>query len=525
MPLKKSQIARLIEKVDVYLQDNVDKFPTREEYDFLEDRVATIRYDFYSVGMDYDFPAIMMDLRAIIGKIGAVRNNPIKVKTRGINGGKSQSKVEDGMVVIYADEATAKTIRETFRVNHGVTPERESPITYKVGEVNRLIHYGFIDPAVGSQKRKRTSSILGDIFDFDKPVAPPIKRQQLDQDDLLVPKDDIFDLNGLDLNPSIEDFDGLDDHAVQDLLTFLDTELELPEMFGSPQGPPEDDTKASYYFPKAGGCYHSTDIFGEFGTDVSDFVKFRGDRNTVVYMDYLWNRYFLGSVIVGGGGNAETDSALHLFLSNRKYRHKQNIVSNSIDVLGDGKLRAPIDFSDGKHTLDKLQYHLEGIIVDKIFIQLCLELGASARHANVLVVDKTHKKLIRFEPHGAMRNPSSRIYNPMKVDGVMAYFVEKYLPGYTYVKPSDYIPATGVQIIEAYNENFAEVRDKRGRLLQAGGFCVAWTYLFIWMFDHVSVECNAKDVYSRFGNLDANGLALLIRRVMHYIYNKTKGFK
>ena len=143
------------------------------------------------------------------------------------------------------------------------------------------------------------------------------------------------------------------------------------------------------------------------------------------------------------------------------------------------------------------------------------------------VVNVVHKKLVRFEPHGAMRNPGIRIYNPMKVDSFMMRFAERYLPGYTYVKPSDYIPADGVQVREAYNDNFEKVRDKLGRLREAGGYCMAWTYAFIWVYNRSSEKCNpnAKDVYNIFDRLDANELAILIRRVMHYIYNQTKHFK
>ena len=548
MPLKPSQIARLIEKVNVYLQDNVDKFSDREEYDILEDRLATIRYDFYSVGMAYDFPAIMMDLRSIIGKIGAVRNNPIKVKTRGITGGKSRSEVRDGLVVIYADEETAKTIRETFRVNHGVTPVSESPITYKVGEVNRLIHYGFIDAAVGSQKRKRTSSALDDIFDFDNVLAPPSKRRQAQQAQQSV-VNRVLDLDDFDLNfapskeeeydafnfdfdeieraPSIGDFDELADTDVQDLQIFLETDLELPGFFGVPQGPPADDTEASYYFTKTGPCrVAGRDVFDEFGMDLTNFSKFRAYRNVVVYMDYLWNQRFIGSIILGGSYNVNTDAGLQLFLSNRNYTYRRRIVSNTVDVLGDGRLRASLDTDTNKSIMDDLvELLLYSAGTERIYITLFLDLSAASRHANVLVIDKTNKKLIRFEPHGAMCDPGTRIYNPMKVDAAMVRFAEMYLSGYTYVKPSDYLPVDGVQIKEVYNNNFDVVRDKLGRLREAGGYCMAWTYLFIWVFNRSSNQCNAKEAYNLVGHMDADELAILIRRVMHYIYTKTKEFK
>lgn len=94
-------------------------------------------------------------------------------------------------------------------------------------------------------------------------------------------------------------------------------------------------------------------------------------------------------------------------------------------------------------------------------------------HANILIIDHNNKIIERFEPNGA-NPPSDFNYNPNLLDKLLQ---EKFnILGYKYLKPDDYLPAIGLQYLEALEINSCQIGDPNG-------FCAVWC---IWWAYHKS---------------------------------------
>jgi len=97
----------------------------------------------------------------------------------------------------------------------------------------------------------------------------------------------------------------------------------------------------------------------------------------------------------------------------------------------------------------------------------------SDSHANYLIYDNVTNELERFEPHGS-RNPNKFNYNPMLLDSVLTNLFSEYFPSIKYVKPEDYLPKIGYQLLDnSENNKYRNIGDP-------GGFCALWC---IWYTD------------------------------------------
>lgn len=102
--------------------------------------------------------------------------------------------------------------------------------------------------------------------------------------------------------------------------------------------------------------------------------------------------------------------------------------------------------------------------INYIAIPIGIELTTGS-HANILFVDKINKTIERFEPNGA-NNPIGLNYNPSYLDDLLE---NKFLDyNLVFVKPSDFLPNIGFQILE----NLEEAKCKK--LGDPNGFCGIW---------------------------------------------------
>jgi ankyrin repeat protein len=94
-------------------------------------------------------------------------------------------------------------------------------------------------------------------------------------------------------------------------------------------------------------------------------------------------------------------------------------------------------------------------------------------HANYLIYDNKSNELERFEPHGS-RNPNKFNYNSMLLDSTLKQYFQEYFPSLKYIKPEDFLPKVGYQLLDNSESN------KYRNIGDPGGFCALWC---IWYTD------------------------------------------
>jgi ankyrin repeat protein len=105
-----------------------------------------------------------------------------------------------------------------------------------------------------------------------------------------------------------------------------------------------------------------------------------------------------------------------------------------------------------------------------VAIPLGIELN-NGSHANILLIDKKNKTIERFEPNGA-NSPIGLNYNSELLDDLLENKFSSY--ELKYVKPKDFLPTIGFQILENIDE--AKCR----RLGDPNGFCGIWCTWWVY---------------------------------------------
>lgn len=101
-----------------------------------------------------------------------------------------------------------------------------------------------------------------------------------------------------------------------------------------------------------------------------------------------------------------------------------------------------------------------------IVIPLGIEI-AEGSHANIIIIDKVNKIIERFEPNGA-NQPRNFNYNQSLLDSLLETKFESLLNNYKYIKPKDYLPIVGFQMLET------SMIDKCKHIGDPNGFCAVW---------------------------------------------------
>jgi ankyrin repeat protein len=123
----------------------------------------------------------------------------------------------------------------------------------------------------------------------------------------------------------------------------------------------------------------------------------------------------------------------------------------------------------------------------------------SGSHANYLIYDKQIKELERFEPHGGT-TPIGFNYNSRQLDDILEQYIESIDPDIKYIRPDDFIPKIGFQIMDSQETQTHRIGDP-------GGFCALWS---IWYVDqritysHYSRERLIEELFS---NIRSNGIS------------------
>jgi ankyrin repeat protein len=106
-----------------------------------------------------------------------------------------------------------------------------------------------------------------------------------------------------------------------------------------------------------------------------------------------------------------------------------------------------------------------------VIVPIGIELREGS-HANYLIYDKENNEIERFEPHGA-NAPLGLNYNPNLLDDILEKRFQEINENIKYVRPKDYLPKVGFQLLDIYE-------NKKKKIGDPGGFCALWV---IWYVD------------------------------------------
>jgi ankyrin repeat protein len=120
-------------------------------------------------------------------------------------------------------------------------------------------------------------------------------------------------------------------------------------------------------------------------------------------------------------------------------------------------------------------FELKKIIKNNGYLIIPLGIETSfGSHANILFYDIKNKIIERFEPNGA-NYPKDFNYNPILMDQLLELKFKTIDPNIKLVKPNEYLPVIGFQMLENINNN------KCKKIGDPNGFCGVWC---IWWIYH-----------------------------------------
>lgn len=133
-----------------------------------------------------------------------------------------------------------------------------------------------------------------------------------------------------------------------------------------------------------------------------------------------------------------------------------------------------------------------------IIIPLGIEMKTGS-HANYLIYDKQIKELERFEPHGGT-TPIGFNYNSKQLDDILEQYIESLDPDIRYVRPDEFIPKIGFQIMDSQESRTHRIGDP-------GGFCALWGVWYVdqrLTYPHYSRDKLIKELFS---NIASRGIS------------------
>ena len=109
------------------------------------------------------------------------------------------------------------------------------------------------------------------------------------------------------------------------------------------------------------------------------------------------------------------------------------------------------------------------ILNGKKFIIIRINICTTMLHKNILIIDDQNNRIIRFEPHGGIKDNMDILDNKIFLE----FKKNKYFANFKYFKPSDYEPINGLQNL---SQEYDLLLARKGDI---NGYCVAWCLWFI----------------------------------------------
>jgi ankyrin repeat protein len=95
-------------------------------------------------------------------------------------------------------------------------------------------------------------------------------------------------------------------------------------------------------------------------------------------------------------------------------------------------------------------------------------------HANIIIIDNINKTIERFEPNGS-EEPRGIKYNETLLDDILNNKFKILLENYKYIKPKEYLPIVGFQLLEITEKNTCS------KIGDPNGFCAVWCIWWAFM--------------------------------------------
>lgn len=143
------------------------------------------------------------------------------------------------------------------------------------------------------------------------------------------------------------------------------------------------------------------------------------------------------------------------------------------------------------------------------FCYLSLRTDDGGLHANILIYDFNKLTLERFDPYG------DTVQYDKKLDEVLEEELT-WNTGFTYIKPSDYMPVAGFQTV---SDELNPYKQKYGDF---GGYCLAWC---IWYLEHrlINYKVNQKELVNKLIKKLSNNENTFMEYIRNYANSLNKG--
>ncbi len=146
-----------------------------------------------------------------------------------------------------------------------------------------------------------------------------------------------------------------------------------------------------------------------------------------------------------------------------------------------------------------------------------------AGHANFLIFDMSRKpiRVERFEPHGGTSNIPVHEYFDVQIEQFLWEVPVIQQFGLNYIKPWQFCPKVGIQIIESNPACRAALQRIGG---VGEGLCVMWSYLYVYLRLKLPNERRSKvaiDLSTQFEK-DPNGMCTLLAQFLNYLAGTVK---
>lgn len=250
--------------------------------------------------------------------------------------------------------------------------------------------------------------------------------------------------------------------------------------------------------------------------NIDDWYEFRGNIQWV----HPWTRHagLNNKVIVNSKSNVHQGVIYHIAVKRASNWTKK--LHEKFKSTGSNKILFTPSFLDDLKTAQERKVPFMAPLIHEFTVK--------ARHANALYINTEKKVIIRYEPHGY----STSSYDSPICDMRLKQAIDFYEPlrGYRYYGPNDFQEGWGPQANEKEQTKYKRVTKMFGskeRLIEAGGFCMAFTLYFLELA-LLNINYDPKKIHNKVigkkSDVSANQIADRIRIFQSYLVKMSKNF-
>jgi hypothetical protein len=197
-------------------------------------------------------------------------------------------------------------------------------------------------------------------------------------------------------------------------------------------------------------------------------------EDKLIYVLYLIKKFNIGIPIYKVDKNHKYTSIIHNI--------KNKIFNDNVKYYFDNLCNIMFSYNNFQN-LSIFWYDIDNFLIPDNLSISCIQCKSkiiyihlvyifdSGLHANCFIIDKNKKIILRFDPAGQIKNN-----NNIALDNIMSKYFLSIYKRFTYLTPNDYMNINSFQSIsnemDIYETKYGDI----------GGFCLAWTILFIQLY-------------------------------------------